>query len=198
MDMQPGPTEVRAPRKPPEPRNGVDTPKLFATIAAVADQPALASFRFRTESRWMGGTHSRSTITGYYGAGGEMKHANTFTADADHPGVLCGEDRGPTPVEWVLHALAACLTAGIGNISAARGVTLHYVACKVEGDIDLRGILGLSDEVRNGFHAIRVSFAIRGDAPADKLRQIVEQSRARSAVFDILTRGVPVALAVEA
>ena len=187
-----------APKKPPMPRNGVDTPKLFATIAAVADQPSLAQFQFRARGKWMGGTHCHSTVTGFYGAGGEMKHRAAFEADADHPGVLCGEDQGPTPVEWVLHALAACLTAGIANIAAARGVTLESVECSVEGDIDLRGILGLSDKVRNGFRAIRVGFKVEGDAPAEKLRQIVEQSRARSAVFDILTNGVPVVIAVDA
>ena len=186
------------PKKMPVPRNGVDTPKLFATIAAVGDQPSLAEFRFRAESRWVKGTHSRSTMAGFYGAGGEMKHRAAFEADADHPGVLCGEDHGPTPVEWVLHALAACLTAGVANISAARGVTLHSVECQVEGDMDLRGILGLPGEVRNGFEAIRVSFKVAGDAPAEKLRAIVEQSRARSAVFDILTKGVPVSIAVDA
>jgi uncharacterized OsmC-like protein len=191
-------TEAPAPKKTPVPRNGVDTPKLFATIAAVADQPSLARFRFRAEGRWMGGTHSRSTIAGFYGVGGEMKHAASFQADADHPGVLCGEDRGPTPVEWVLHALAACLTAGVANISAARGVTLHSVECAVEGDMDLRGILGLPGEARNGFEAIRVGFKVAGDAPAEKLQAIVEQSRARSAVFDILTKGVPVSIAVDA
>jgi uncharacterized OsmC-like protein len=127
-----------------------------------------------------------------------MKHAASFQADADHPGVLCGEDQGPTPVEWVLHALAACLTAGVANIAAARGVNLHSVECQVEGDMDLRGILGLPGEVRNGFEAIRVGFKVAGDAPAEKLRQIVEQSRARSAVFDILTKGVPVSIAVDA
>jgi uncharacterized OsmC-like protein len=198
MDTQPAPIDAPAARKPPVPRNGVDTPKLFATVAAVADQPSLAQFRFRAEGRWMGGTHSRSTIAGFYGVGGEMKHAAAFQADADHPGVLCGEDQGPTPVEWVLHALAACLTAGVANIAAARGVNLHSVECQVEGDMDLRGILGLPGEVRNGFEAIRVGFKVAGDAPAEKLRQIVEQSRARSAVFDILTKGVPVSIAVDA
>ena len=191
--------EMPAPKKrQPVPLNGVDTPKLFATIAAVGDHPALTVFQFRARSRWVKGTHRRSTMSGFYGAGGEMKHRAAFEADADHPGVLSGEDRGPTPVEWVLHALAGCLTAGIANIAAARGVTLEAVECSVEGDIDLRGILGLSDKVRNGFRAIRVGFKIEGDAPAEKLRQIVEQSRARSAVFDILTNGVPVAIVVDA
>jgi uncharacterized OsmC-like protein len=191
--------EMPAPKKrQPVPLNGVDTPKLFATIAAVGDQPALADFQFRARSRWVKGTHSRSTMSGFYGAGGEMKHRAAFEADADHPGVLCGEDRGPTPVEWVLHALAGCLTAGIANIAAARGVTLEAVECSIEGDIDLRGILGLSGEVRNGFKAIRVAFRVEGDAPAAKLKEIVEQSRARSAVFDMLANGVPVSIAVDA
>ena len=191
--------EMPAPKKrQPVPLNGVDTPKLFATIAAVGDQPALADFQFRARSRWVKGTHSRSTMSGFYGAGGEMKHRAAFEADSDHPGVLCGEDQGPTPVEWVLHALAGCLTAGIANIASARGVTLESVECSVEGDIDLQGILGLSDKVRNGFRAIWVGFKVEGDAPAEKLRQIVEQSSARSAVFDILTNGVPVAIAVDA
>ena len=190
-------TGMLAPKKLPVPRNGVDTPKLFATIAAVADQPSLAKFQFRAQGRWMGGTHCRSSVAGFYGVGGEMNHATTFAADSDHPKVLCGEDAGPTPVEHLLHALAGCLTAGVANIAAARGVTLQSVDCMVEGDIDLRGILGLSDEVRNGFQAIRVAFTVKADAPAETVRRIVEQSRARSAVFDILTNGVPVSIAVQ-
>ena len=191
-------TDVPAPKKLPVPRNGVDTPKLFATIAAVADQPSLAAFKFRAQGKWMGGTHCRSTVAGFYGVGGEMKHAMPFTAESDHPKVLCGEDRGPTPVEHLLHALAGCLTAGIANIAAARGVTLQSVDCMVEGDMDLRGILGLSQEVRNGFQAIRVTFKVKGDAPTEMLQKIIDQSRARSAVFDILTKGVPVSIALEA
>jgi len=101
-------------------------------------------------------------------------------------------------VEFLLHALGACLTAGIANVAAARGVTLTSVESTIEGDINLLGILGLSDQVRNGYERIRVNFKIAGDAPAEKLRQIVEQSRSRSAVFDVLTNGVPVEVAVEA
>jgi uncharacterized OsmC-like protein len=197
MDTQATMIEAPARKAPPIPRNGVDTPKLFATIGAVASQPALAQFRFRAQSRWVGGTQSRTTIAGFYGVGAEMQHEAPFQASADHPKVLCGEDNGPAPVEWVLHALAACLTAGIANISAARGVTLHSVDCSVEGDIDLQGILGLSDKVRNGFQAIRVAYTVKGDAPEDKLRQIVDQARARSAVFDILTGHVPVTIDVD-
>ena len=197
MDTPVTTIETPARKAPPAPRNGVDTPKLFATIGAVASQPALAQFRFRAQSHWVGGTQSRTTIAGFYGVGAEMQHDAPFQASADHPKVLCGEDNAPAPVEWVLHALAACLTAGIANISAARGVTLHSVECSVEGDIDLQGILGLSDKVRNGFQAIRVNYTVKGDAPEEKLRQIVDQARARSAVFDILTGHVPVTIEVD-
>lgn len=194
-------TVVQAPaarKAPPAPRNGVDTPALFATIGVVAGQPTLGAFQFRAKSSWKGGTHTHSVMHGFMGAGGEHLHAKAHEADADHPAVLCGKDAGPTPVEWVLHALASCLMAGIANIAAARSVTLYEVEATVEGDIDLRGILGLSDEVRNGYSGLRVSFDIKGDASPEKLREIVAQSQARSAVLDILTNGVPVAIQVAA
>ena len=118
MDVHTTTTEEPAAKAPPVPRNGVDTPKLFATIGAVASRPAIGQFRFRAESKWEGGTQSRSTIAGFYGVGAEMQHDMPFQALADHPKVLCGEDNAPAPVEWVLHALAACLTAGIANSRA--------------------------------------------------------------------------------
>lgn len=180
------------------PLNGVDTPKLFATIGAVKEQPELAKFQFRASSRWLAGTHSRSQVEAFSGAGGTHRHELDFQFDADHPKVLTGGGAGPTPVEYLLHGLAACLTAGIANVAAARGVKLHEVESSVEGDIDLRGILGLAKDVRNGYQGIRVSFRIKGDAPEEKLREIVEQSRARSAVFDVLTNGTRVDVDVDA
>jgi len=180
------------------PRNGVDTPTLFATLNAVKGQPELAKFQFRATNRWIQGTNSRTHIGPFLGAGGEHAHKGESEYNADHPNVLVGEDRAPTPVEFLLHAIAACITAGIANIAAARGVTLTEVTSTVEGDINLLGILGLSDAVRNGYERIRVSFDVKGDAPPEKLRQIVEQSRARSAVYDVLTNGVPVEIAVNA
>ncbi len=187
-----------AAKVPPPPSHGVNTPVLLATINAVGEQPALARFQFRTASRWLSGTHMQSTMSGFSGAGGEHEHKAPIVADADHPVLLCGEDKGPTPVEWLLHALAACLTAGIANIAAARRVELTRAEARVEGDIDVRGILGLSDEVRNGFQTIRVHFEIAGNAPAAKLEEIVRQSIARSAVFDMLTNGLPVSVSVTA
>jgi uncharacterized OsmC-like protein len=178
-------------------RNGVDTATLFATLDAVKNDPEIAAFQFRATNTWVTGTHNRSTLHGFYGAKQEMEHQRPFTFDADHPAVLVGTDEGPTPVEFLLHALAACLTAGIANVAAARGVTLTEVSSTVEGDIDLLGILGLSEAVRNGYQQIRVSFVLRGDDPA-KLRDVVEQSRRRSAVFDVLTHGVPISIDVDA
>jgi uncharacterized OsmC-like protein len=178
-------------------RNGVDTAALFATLDAVKATPEIAKFQFRATNKWISGTHNQSTIHGFYGVGQEMTHTSVTTIDADHPAVLVGSDHAPTPVEYVLHALAACLTAGIANIAAARGVTLTEVSSTVEGEIDLLGILGLSDQVRNGYQQIRVGFTLRGDDP-DKLRSVVEQSRQRSAVFDIVTNGVPVSIGVDA
>jgi uncharacterized OsmC-like protein len=190
-------TAVKA-KRTPVPLNGVDTPTLFATINVVGDQPDLAKFQFRASNHWINGTHSRTRIETFRGAGAEQVHATAFEFDADHPNVLVGEDRGAVPIEFLLIGLTSCLTAGIANIAAARGVTLSSVESTVEGDIDLRGILGLSNEVRNGYEKIRVNFRIRGDADADTLRKIVEQSRSRSAVFDVLTNGVPVEVSVEA
>ena len=178
-------------------RNGVDTATLFATLDAVKANTDIAKFQFRASNTWVSGTHNRSTIHGFYGAMQEMSHQQSWTYDADHPAVLVGNDNGPTPVEFVLHALAACLTAGLANIAAARGVTLTEVTSTVEGDIDLLGILGLSDQVRNGYQQIKISFKVRGDDP-EKLRALVEQSRKRSAVFDIVNNGVPVAIEVDA
>ena len=178
-------------------RNGVDVTTLFATLDAVKGNNEIAKFTFRANNKWVNGTHNRSTIHGFYGAMQEMEHERAFVFDADHPAVLVGQDNGPTPVEYVLHALAACLTAGIANIAAARNISISEIESTVEGNIDLLGILGLNSGVRNGYEQIKVSFKLRGD-DADKLRAVVEQSRARSAVYDVVTNGVPVTIEVDA
>jgi uncharacterized OsmC-like protein len=177
--------------------NGVDTASLFATLDAVKGQPDIAGFQFRATNTWISGTHSRSAFSGFYGAMQEMEHRAVTEVDSDHPAVLVGQDEGPTPVEYVLHALAACLTAGLVNIAAARGVRLDKVTSTVAGDIDLLGILGLSDgTVRNGYEQIRVTFHVEGDADDQTLRGLVEQSRRRSAVYDALTNPTPVVIDV--
>ena len=198
MTAQAMTTDASARKQAPAPLNGINTPALFATIDVVKNQPQLGAFQFRATGEWLGGTHSRTTMSDFSGAGGEHSHKATYTANADHPMVLCGADNAPTPVEYVLHALAACITAGIGNIAAARGITLHFVGSSLEGDIDLRGILGLSDQVRNGFSSIGVDFTISGDAPVAKLKDIVQQACDRSAVLDILSNGVPISVETNA
>jgi uncharacterized OsmC-like protein len=181
----------------PSRRNGVDTAKLFATVDAIKAQNEIAKFQFRAQSTWVSGTHSRSRISGFYGAMQEMTHERETVLEADHPDILVGDDHGPTPVEYLLHALAACLTAGVANIAAARGVDLTKVSSTVEGDIDVLGILGLSDgAVRNGYQGVRVTFHVEGDADEETLRGIVEQSRKRSAVYDVLTNPTPVSVEV--
>ena len=178
-------------------RNGVDVPTLFATLDAVKAAPQIARFQFRASNDWISGTHNRSVIQGFYGAGQEdTSRPEPFVYDADHPAVLVGTNHGPTPVEFLLHAIAACLTAGLANIAAARGITLRRVSSTVEGDIDLLGILGLSDEVRNGYRQIRVRFEVDGDASPEELVGLVERSRARSAVYDVLAHGTDVQIDV--
>ena len=186
------------PRREPVPMNGVDTPALFATLSAVGAQPELAQFTWRATNTWQRGTHNRTRIEAFRGAGGEQKHAREFSFDADHPAVLVGRDLGITPVEYLLVALTSCLTPGLGNIAAARGVQLHSVESTIEGDMDLLGILGLSDRVRNGYSQMRVHFRVAGDAPAEKLRELVAQSQARSAVYDMLTNGTDIQITVDA
>lgn len=185
-------------RAMPAPRNGVDTPLLLGTIDVVRNQRELGQFQFRATNRWVAGTHSRTRIESFSGAGGEHQHVRELMFDGDHPHVLVGADRGPTPVEFLLHALATCLTAGIANIASTRGVTLTAVESKLEGDIDLSGIFGFENAARNGYQRIRASFTIRGDAPPEKLREIVAQSRARSAVYDVLANGTVIDITVDA
>jgi uncharacterized OsmC-like protein len=175
-------------------RNGVDTARLFATLNAVKAHPEAAQFKFSVDNTWISGTHNRSQISTFFGVGADQQHESTFAIEADHPEILVGQDTAPTPAEILLAALASCLMSGLGNIAAVRKITLQSVESHVEGDIDLRGILGLSDQVRNGFQQIRVSFRLRGDAPPAELRALVEQAVARSAVYDVLIHGVPISV----
>ena len=178
-------------------RNGVDTAQMYGTLDAIKSDPSLARFQFRVSNRWIDGAHNRSTIQGFYGAGQEDgSRAQAFSLDAGEPAVLLGVDTGPNPAEALLHALAACLTTSLVYVAAARKVRLTEVESTLEGDMDVRGCLGISDEVRNGFDRIRVTFKVKGDAPAEKLREVVERAQARSAVFDMVSHGVPVEVGV--
>jgi len=179
-------------------RNGVDTDQLYGTLDAIKAQPELAVFQFRARNRWIDGAHNRSTIQRFYGAGQEdISRDEPWEIDAGEPPVLIGANTGPNPVEHLLHALAACLTTSLVYVAAARKVRLTEVESTLEGDMDVRGVLGLSDDVRNGFTNIRVNFKVRGDAPEEKLREVVARAQRRSAVYDIVTNGVPVSVAVE-
>jgi uncharacterized OsmC-like protein len=178
-------------------RNGVDTDKMFATLDLIKAQPELAKFRFRATNRWIDGSHNRSTIQGFYAAGGEdTTRGEAFELDAGEPAILLGADEGPNPAEYLLHALAACLTTSIVYVAAARKVELTSVESTLTGDMDVRGALGVDEEPRNGFERIGVSFRVTGNAPEDKLREVVERATKRSAVYDMVTNGVPVAVEV--
>jgi uncharacterized OsmC-like protein len=181
----------------PTVRNGVDTAQLYATLDAIKADPRLATFQFRARNRWIGGAHNRTAIRDFYAANQEdTSRAEEFVVDAGEPAILLGTDTGPNPAEYLLHALAACLTTLLVYVAAARGVELTKVESTLEGDMDVQGALGLSDDHRNGFDRIRVSFRIAGDAPEEKLREVVERAQQRSAVFDMVTNGVPVTVDV--
>jgi uncharacterized OsmC-like protein len=178
-------------------RNGVDTGTMFATLDLIKAQPELAQFQFRATNRWIAGAHNRSTIQGFYAAGGEdTSRAGAFELDAGEPAILLGTDTGPNPAEFLLHALAACLTTSIVYVAAARKVELTSVESTLTGDMDVRGALGVDEEPRNGFERIGVTFRVTGNAPEEKLRDVVDRARQRSAVYDMVTNGVPVDLAL--
>jgi uncharacterized OsmC-like protein len=172
--------------------NGVDTEKLFGTIDAVKTDPSLAKFQFRVFNQWAGGGENRSRVDEFYGTNQEMRHKQPFYLVNDEPEVLLSEDRGANPVEYVLHALAGCLTTAMVYHAAARGIAIKGVTTRFEGDLDLRGFLGLSQEVRRGFQAIRVMFDIDADCDAAKKQELIAMAQTYSPVFDIVTNGVPV------
>ncbi|MDX1449232.1 MAG: OsmC family protein [Acidimicrobiia bacterium] len=179
-------------------RNGIDTATLFATLDAIEANPELARFQFRARNRWIDGPHNRSQIKDFYGAGSEdTTRTETFELVSGEPQVLLGTDTGPNPAEFLLHALAGCLTTSLVYVAAARGVHLTEVTSTLEGNMDLRGALGLDDDYRNGFTDIKVTFAIKGDATEEQLQKVMDRATARSAVFDIVTNGVPVEVDVE-
>ncbi len=167
--------------------NGVDVEALVGARQAIEAMPAVGNFTWRARCKWIDGVHSRSTIEGFFGLGDEQARKTPHTVDADHPEQFAATDLGPTPVEIVLSALASCLTAGVASVAQNRGIQLKSVEAKVEGDLDLAGILGANADVRNGFSAIRVSFEIDADAKPDEIAALVAQSQKRSAVFDIVT-----------
>ena len=179
--------------------NGVNVEQLFVTINAINETPSLARFNFRATNRWINGGHNRTTIKDFYGAGQvDTSRQATFVINSDEPAVLLGEDHGANPGEAVLHALAGCLTTALVYHAAAQGIQLDRVESSLEGDLDLQGFLGLSDEVRNGYENIRVTFRIRADAPREKLEELCQLAQKRSPVFDIISNPVPVTVQLAA
>ncbi len=165
--------------------NGVNVAALIAAREALTDA-----------CEWKNGTHSHSTVEGFYGLGQEQQRKTTFTFDADHPEVFASEDKGATPVEYVLVGLASCLTAGIAAVAQHRNIQLRSVTATIEGDMDLQGILGIDNDVRNGFGGIKVSYKIDADAKREDIEALVAQSQKRSAVYDIVTNPTNVTVIV--
>ncbi len=166
--------------------NGVNTDALVAARKALTEAPQAAQFNWRASCEWKNGTHSHSTVEGFFGLGEEQKHTKTFQFDADHPEVFASANLGATPVEYVLVGLASCLTAGVAAIAQYRDIQLNSVKATIEGDMDIQGILGIDDEVRNGFDGIKVSYQIDADASQEDIEALVAQSQKRSAVYDIV------------
>lgn len=167
--------------------NGVNVDALLGAREALEQAPEAAQFKWRATCDWVNGTHSRSVISSFFGLGTEQLRDKAFSVEADHPKIFASEDYAPTPVELVLSGLASCLTAGIAAVAQRRGIQLHSVKASLEADMDLQGILGIDDDVRNGFGAIRVHFDIKADASEDDIKALVAQSQKRSAVFDVIT-----------
>jgi uncharacterized OsmC-like protein len=176
--------------------NGVKVEALVAAREALTNAPTAAQFRWRAACEWKNGTHSRSTVESFYGLGEEQHRKKAFVFDADHPELFASEDLGATPVEYVLVGLASCLTGGIAAIAQYRQIQLKSVTATIEGDMDLQGILGIDDEVRNGFKGIKVTYNIDADASREDIEALVAQSQKRSAVYDIVTNPTNVSVVV--
>jgi uncharacterized OsmC-like protein len=167
--------------------NGVDIEFLRGAREALTAEPAGASFTWRVSNTWVRGTHSQTTAQGFFGLGEEQDTSRDFRFEADHPEVFSAENNGATPVEILLASLASCLTGGIAAVAQQRDIQLHSVRCTIEGDMDVRGILGIDSDVRNGFSNITVTYNIDADASPDDIKALVAQSQKRSAVYDIIT-----------
>jgi uncharacterized OsmC-like protein len=176
--------------------NGVNVDALLAAREALKDAPQAAKFMWRASCKWQNGTHSKTSVKGFHGLGEEQKHKTEFSFDADHPEIFASEDLGATPIEFVLVGLASCLTAGVASVAQNRGIQLRSVEAKLEGSMDIQGILGIDSDVRNGYDDIKVTFNIDADAPKKEIEAIVAQSQKRSAVYDVITNPTNVTVEV--
>lgn len=178
-------------------RNGVDVTALAQTMKAIENDASLATFVFRSRNKWLDGGHNRSSIDEFYGAGQEHRRPTTIVMDADEPPVLLGFDRAANPVEYVLHALAACVTTSMVYHAAARGVTIQEVETRLEGDLDLRGLLGLPGATRNGYEGIKMTMKVKGDGSPEKMREMAALGTGHSPVFDIVSNGTKITVDIE-
>jgi len=167
--------------------NGVNVQALLDAREALTGAPEGAKFTWRATCDWKNGTHSHSAVEGFFGLGEEQKHITRYEFDSDHPEVFASEDRGATPVEFVLVGLAGCLTAGIASVAQNRDIQLNSVKATLEAPMDIQGILGIDADVRNGFDDIKVHYEIDADASQEDIEALIAQSQKRSAVFDIIT-----------
>ena len=167
--------------------NGVNVAALLGAREALTAAPEAAQFTWRANCKWFEGAHSRSTINGFFGLGDEQTRERGFDIESDHPALFAASDNAATPLEIVLAALASCLTGGVASIAQHRGVQLNSVEVRVEGDMDMSGVLGIDPDARLGFNSIRVHFEIDADASDDEVAGIVAQSQKRSAIYDVIT-----------
>jgi len=175
--------------------NGVNVAALLEAREALTEAPVAAQFQWRASCDWVDGTHTVAQVEKFHGLCEEQSHCKEFTFDIDHPEVFAAQDKGITPVEYVLVGLAGCLTAGVASVAQNRNIQLNKVRATVEGDMDIQGILGIDKDVRNGYSNIKVTFDIDADASKDDIEALVAQSQKRSAVFDVIAN--PTNLVVE-
>ena len=173
--------------------NGLDTEQLVGTIEAIKAQPELARFQFRNRNRWIDGGENRSTIQSFYGVGQEdASRSEPFEFINGEPPVLLGSNEGANPVEFLLHALAGCVTTTLVLHAAARGIRIESISTRMDGDIDLHGLLGLDDSVSPGYEQIRMKMDIKADCSDEELDKLLAYSRDHSPVCNTVCRPVPV------
>ena len=177
--------------------NGVNVAALLGAREALTAAPEGARFKWRASSEWLRGTHSRATVDGFFGLGAEQRHRQTYQFDSDHPEIFASPDNGATPVEFVLVGLAGCLSAGVAAVAQHRNIQLRSVKATLEAGMDLQGILGIDEQVRNGFDVIKVHYEIDADATPEQIAALVAQSQKRSAVFDIVTNPTDVTVTTQ-
>ncbi|MDP2689070.1 MAG: OsmC family protein [Deltaproteobacteria bacterium] len=178
--------------------NGINTNLLADTIRSIRNRPQIAKFKFRANNKWVTGAHCTTTIKDFYGVEKEdTSRTRPFVLEADEPAVLLGEDHGPNATEAALYALASCLNATFVYYAATKGVKLDELEFTLEGDMDIQGFLGISDQIRRGFQNITVTCRVRGDATREKLEELCQLARQHSPVFNIVTNKVPVTVRTE-